>query len=131
MLVYNEDEIVFAGNKYNYGKLVGLVPTMPKISVDVSDLGEVQKDGIVIDEDVVLFFKREGKMIVIVGQSVVLKQINDGVKAVTGYLVSSVVLKKARIQEETPAETAETTGFYSMQNRWDGNRNNRNSKTRK
>jgi len=130
--------LYFADVVHDYKKLIGLVPTMPKIEVSVSELNDLStgyvtgfKDSEINPEGLVMFYKREGKMTVLVGQSAVAQAVNNGAAAVQGYLVSSVVLKKARIVTTPAAPAAETTGFYSVRNRWDGDRNNRNSKTRK
>ena len=104
------DVIVISGHRYKLDKVLAIGATGPAIDVLDADLNgdilEPYKAVLIakftfIDNGPVIFYKQNGKYTIILGKDTARKQVANPKfnGAINGHLISSVAIKKARIEE--------------------------------
>ncbi|WP_144106706.1 hypothetical protein [Paraburkholderia sp. BCC1886] len=127
-------QLLFKGEKYPVGKLLGLMAQAPLIDVPRDDINVadpilykdfcVELENCDSDEHRALqygdiaFFKQEGKFTVLLGRQKALDAQSEGLLMLRGRLISTPALKKIRV-DDRPIITAsnETERRYPAQSR--------------
>lgn len=107
--------LTFHGHDYHVAKVITRAGDAPRVEFKLDELDLIGAHPVRLSKDMApyrgtpLFYKFEGKYVVLLGSEVVREKIEAGQQTIAGRLISGPSLKRARV--ETASNTESSPGF--------------------
>ena len=109
MSITKTDVLVLDSKRYYLDKVMKIGASGPVISINIKDLNEDLSDPFKVDvgtrnpfhdDGSIVLYKQQGKYTIILGKTTYQKEVSKSKFAgiITGHLLSSVAMKKARVE---------------------------------